>query len=357
LKRQTGKLGLSRLLTASWAIGLGWLVMLGTPSAANAVEWNPAPPAEYRVVPGDTLWSIAGRFLRRPWEWRDVWRGNPDIENPDLIYPGDRIVLDHRGDQSFLRLDQGGGGSERLSPRIRVTPLINPVPVIPLQAIVPFLTRPQVIETEALDSMPYVVDLAEEHVIGGPGDRVYVRSIHAAQPVDYTILRPGQPYKDPDTAAILGHEAAFIADATLEITGDPATLAIQRSEKEVRIGDCVMPARRFDLGSGFFPHAARRGLRGHILSVLDGVSQIGQFSVVAIDRGRNDGVQTGDVFEIWQKGEAVRDTIKPEFGEKLVGNEVRAGVLMVFLPYRRVSFALVMNAERFIHVLDSVRAP
>ena len=340
----------------NWAFKLVWLVGMGGVSAADAVEWNEAPPAEYRVVPGDTLWSIAGRFLQRPWEWRDVWRGNPEIDNPDLIYPGDRIVLDGRGDQTFLRLENGGG-EERLSPRIRATPLGNPVPVIPLQTIAPFLTRPQVIETEALDSLPYVVDLAEEHVIGGPGDRVYVRSINAAQPANYTILRPGQTYRDPDTSAALGHEAAFIADAYLEVTGDPATLAIQRSEKEVRIGDRAMPARRLDLGSGFFPHAARRGLRGHILSVLDGVSQIGQFSVVAIDRGRNEGVQTGDVFEIWQKGEAVRDTIKSQFGEKLVGNEVRAGVLMVFLPYRRVSFALVMNAERFIHVLDSVRAP
>ena len=341
---------------ASWAFKLVWLVGMGSVSAADAVEWNPAPPAEYRVVPGDTLWSIAGRFLQRPWVWREVWRGNPEIDNPDLIYPGDRIVLDHRGGQNFLRLENGGG-EERLSPRIRVTPLANPVPVIPLQTIAPFLTRPQVIETEALDSLPYVVDLAEEHVIGGPGDRLYVRAIHAAQPANYTILRPGQTYRDPDTSAVLGHEAAFIADAYLEVTGDPATLAIQRSEKEVRIGDRAMPARRLDLGSGFFPHAARRSLRGHILSVLDGVSQIGQFSVVAIDRGRNEGVQTGDVFEIWQKGEAVRDTIKSQFGEKLVGNEVRAGVLMVFLPYRRVSFALVMNAERFIHVLDSVRAP
>jgi hypothetical protein len=319
------------------------------------VDWKTERPLEYRVVEGDTLWSIAGRFLNRPWEWPEVWRGNSQIGDPDRIYPGDVIVLDTRLGAPVLRLQ--GAVEERLSPRIRVTPLAPPVPVVPLKTIGPFLTRPQVIDAEALEKLPYVVELSEEHVLGGPGDRLYVRSIHAPEIRDYSIIRPGREYIDPDTRAVLGREAIYIGEGYLEATGDPSQVLMTRAEKEARAGDRLTPTPRIVVGSDFKPHAARKGLAGRIISVIDGVTQIGQFSVVALNRGRMDGVETGHVFEIWQKGPEIRDTVISRSGDSVAGPERRAGVLMVFLTYNRVSFALVMNAERFIHVQDIVRAP
>ena len=322
---------------------------------ALGVEWRPERPDAYRVVEGDTLWSIAGRFLKRPWEWPEVWRGNSQIGDPDRIYPGDVIVLDSRLGAPVLRLQ--GAAEERLSPRIRVTPLAEPVPVIPLKTIGPFLTRPQVIEAEALERLPYVVELAEEHVMGGPGDTLLVRSIVTLNPRNYSIIRPGREYVDPDTRAVLGREAIHIGEGYLESAGDPATVLMTRAEKEVRAGDRLIPTPRIVLEADFRPHAGRKGLSGRIISVIDGVTQIGQYSVVALNRGHLDGVEAGQVFEIWQQGPEIRDTVHSYFGESLMGLEQRAGLLMVFLVYNRVSFALVMSAERFIHVQDSVRTP
>ncbi|ROO25298.1 hypothetical protein SAHL_14565, partial [Salinisphaera orenii YIM 95161] len=71
-------------------------------------------PLRYVVKPGDTLWDIAGYYLRDPWYWPQLWNDNPDIDNPHRIRPGDVLVLSRAGDGQ-PRLDRGG--RERLSPR------------------------------------------------------------------------------------------------------------------------------------------------------------------------------------------------------------------------------------------------
>lgn len=321
----------------------------------RAVELRSSAPVRYTVVEGDTLWDIAARFLDKPWDWSTVWRKNPAIADPDRIYPGDVIVLDQTG--ATPRLSIGKPSDTRLQPGIRVIQLSSAIPVIPARLIRPFLTHPRVVDEDDLSVQPYVVELAEEHVLGAVGGEAYVRSITETNPVNYIIYRPGSEYQDGETGEPLGTEALFIAEATLRQTGDPATLVIGNAEKEVRTGDRLMPAGPELIGFGFSPHPPRADLSGHIIGVLDGVTQIGQFSVVSLDRGQADGVEVGHVFEIWQKGQSIRDTVRMGFGDTLTGPEQKAGVLMVFQIFQRVSFALVMKAERFIHVQDRVRAP
>jgi hypothetical protein len=231
------------------------------------------------------------------------------------------------------------------------------VPAIPMKVIGPFLTRPRVLRAEDLESLPYVVAMPDEHIVGGTGTRVYVRAIPPGGPQAYTVFRAGPPYQDPDTGAVLGQESAFIADAQLEQAGDPATLMLARAEKEVRTGDRLLPAEIEPVRIAFQPHAPKTRIRGHIISVLDGVTQIGQYSVVALDRGAAEGIEPGQVLEIWQTGRPIRDIVQGGFGETIVPPEQRSGLLMVFRVFDHVSYALVMNATRFIHILDAVQTP
>lgn len=85
-----------------------------------------------------------------------------------------------------------------------------------------------------------------------------------------------------------------------------------------------------------------------------GVRFVGRLQVVTIDLGTLDGVQPGHVFQIAQQGEVISD---PRSQEALTLPSEAAGTLMVFRPYDRVSYALVMEASTVLEVGDLVRSP
>ncbi len=331
------------------------LLLSCTLSAATPVAVNPAHPDRYVVVPGDTLWDISERFLRDPWRWPEVWHVNPQIENPHLIYPGDIIVMtyvDGKPQLSLLR-----GTTVKLSPTVRSEALAVAIPTIPIDAIHPFLSRPYVVDQNQLDSAPYVVDYVDEHIVGGAGHRIYVRAIENRDHATYDVVRMGDPYKDADTGEIIGHEALYIGSAELQRTGDPATLLLSRTELENLPGDRLLPAAEDEPMLSFQPKAPAAQIDGSIISVLNGVTQIGQYNVVVLDRGTDNGLQVGDVLTIEHKGETVLDKVTEEPTDTVALPNEPAGTLMVFRTFPRVSFGLVMRATRAIHVLDRVRNP
>ena len=331
------------------------ILLTGQVLAADNVAVNPSHPDRYTVVKGDTLWDISGRFLRDPWRWPDVWYVNPQIANPHLIYPGDVIVMTYVNGQPRLSLERGS--LVKLSPKVRSTPLGGAIPAIPIDAINQFLTRPFVMDEGELESAPYIVHFANEHILGSDNIKAYIRSIETEDNLQWHIVRPGDAYKDADTGEVLGYEALYIAGADLQRIGDPATVMINQTELESAIGDRLLPVSKDVPVSAFYPKAPDSEIKGSIISVLNGVTQIGQFNVVVLDRGANDGLAVGDVLAIDHKGATVRDPVSPERGDTVTLPNEPAGTLMVFRTFPRVSFGLVMDATRAIHVLDRVRNP
>jgi hypothetical protein len=310
-------------------------------------------PDRYTVVRGDTLWDISGRFLRSPWRWPEIWHVNPQIANPHLIYPGDVLELVYIDGRPQLRLRRG---TVKLSPRVRSTPWDGAIPTIPVDAIAPFLTRPYVIGADELDAAPYVVDFADEHILGGAGQRAYARSIEDDSHIKYEIVRPGGPYRDGETGEILGYEARYIGAAELLRVGDPATVFINATELESVIGDRLLAAGEERATANFTPTAPTMPIEGTIIAVFNGVSQIGQYNVVVIDRGEADGLAPGTVLRIDRRGQTIRDVVAGS-GERVTLPDEQAGLLMVFRTFDRVSFGLVMHATRVMNVDDKVRNP
>ena len=342
-------------------------------------------PERYVVVKGDTLWDISKRFLKDPWLWPSVWHINPGIRNPHLIYPGDVIVMYIVDGKPYITLDgQAGvqpegvasGGSTqqpvrvpaevkpglkvvKLSPSSRVSGIHKAISTIPVSAIRAFLDRPRVVTEDELEDAPYIVSSYEEHLISGTGNKVYARELR--NPIaGYNIVRPGKEYVDPETGDVLGFEAIYLADARFIKSGkdedEPATLMVTKAMREILNNDVLIPHEQREEMFQFTPRAPDSQVKGQIMSVFNGVSQIGQYMVVVLNRGERDGLAPGHVLAVMQKGAEVNDQRKWFFSSVELPDE-RAGIMMVFKTYQNLSYALIMEADRVMHVNDRFENP
>ncbi|MHA6232203.1 LysM peptidoglycan-binding domain-containing protein [Pseudomonas mohnii] len=336
---------------------LALLLLASAGWAHGQVQLREGFPQTYTVVAGDTLWDISAKFLREPWQWPELWQANPRIENPDLIYPGDSLSLVYVNGQPRLTLDRGASrGTLKLSPRVRSSPVAEAIPSIPLRSIKSFLLSNRIVDkVEDFDQAPYIVAGDAERVLSGSGDHIFARGqFDPAQPV-YGIFRQGKVYTDPLTQAFLGINADDIGSGEILATeGDVATLALQRTTQEVRLGDRLFSGEERSINTTFMPSAPKNEINGLIIDVPRGVTQVGALDVVTLNKGQRDGLAEGNVLEVMKTGETVRDRIT---GQPLKIPDERAGLLMVFRTYDKLSYGLVLKASRSLAVMDKVRNP
>ncbi len=327
-------------------------------------------PEVYTVVRGDTLWDISGRFLTDPWEWPKVWKANPGIKNPHLIYPGDHIALryDANGVPSLVVTRNGeeigdsviygensGGGTEKLSPRIREQSLKDAIPMIPGDAIRQFLVYPRVVSAKQLRKAPYVIGNYEGRLTSALGHEIYARgNINSSQP-SYGIFRRSKELRDPVNNELLGHEVTHVASARLLQEGDPATLLITSNKMETISGDRLMST-----GNGFAQHTyvprtpAIQGGEGRVVSLVDAITQAGRNQIVVLNLGDRAGIKIGDVLAVERRGGVIKDRFSRNKKSTVALPSTRTGVVMVFQTFDKVSYALVMESTRPINRDDVV---
>ncbi len=337
------------------------LLLTSVYALADTIVLKKQHPTQYVIVKGDTLWDIASRFLRDPWRWPDIWHVNPQIANPHLIYPGDIVVLTYKNGRPQLELRRGGQAGRRvvkLSPQIRQTSIAQAIPSIPLDAIQQFLSRPSVVSEKILKTAPYIVASLDEHLIAGQNDKIYARGIIPNSHNQFTIVRPGKAYLNPNNKKdILGYEAVYIGESIVKKYGDPTTLYVAQSSREILIGDRLIPTSNKPLGFNFTPHPPSNPVNGQIISVIDGVSRIGQYQVVAVNLGTEHGMERGHILAVYQTGKMVRDIIGENRSKTVKLPDEKSGYLMVFRAFNRLSYALVMEANRAMRVFDPVTNP
>jgi len=328
---------------------------------------NPNAPKSYVVKRGDTLWGIASMFLRDPWLWPEVWYINPQVANPHLIYPGDTLALAYGANgRPQIRLEQGGAA--RLDPRLRSDPIDGAIPTIPYTTIAAFLSRPSILTADQVKHAPYVIAFRDDHEVAGSNNEIYVKNLNAADRARYSVVHVGVPLRDPDDGKVVGYEGIYTGTALVSKPGEVTKAVLIDTARETLRGDKVMPTDT-DVPLNFLPSAPRTNVRGRILLVVDGTDLIGQFQVVAINRGLRDGIGNGTVLAIDRQGDTVRDTYAhgasftreshnfTSFAKKVKLPDERTGTMLVFRTFDRVSYALVLGATDTIRVYDVVHNP
>jgi LysM repeat protein len=341
----------NRLRLASAAFVASLVLGSLTAFSQNSPRLAEDAPDKYVVQVGDTLWDISATFLKDPWYWPEIWYVNPQVENPHLIYPGDVLALTYV--DGAPRVTNMLGSSHRLSPEARVTPLSEAITSVSHEVIAAFLSRGVVVEKSEVDSLPYLVAMRGEHLIAAAGNTVYVRGGTAEVGARYNIVHIGDKLIDPDDNRLVGYQGIEVGSGTLRRTGDPASLAITESKREARQGDRLIPTS-VEIPLNFFPKAPSSNIEGQLIAVVGGLTQIGQYHVVVINRGTTDGLAIGDVLTVWQRGIVVKDRV--EGGNVRLPDE-QAGTIMVFKAYDRIAYGLVMEATEALHVHDYVRNP
>jgi hypothetical protein len=337
--------------------------------AAESPVLNPNAPESYVVKRGDTLWGIAKVFLRDPWYWPEIWQANQQIQNPHLIYPGDTLRLVYIDGKPRLTLQPGTverGNSARVLPRIRSQPLEAAVTTIPYESVAAFMSKPTVLSKDQIKGAPYVFATRDDHVALGAGDTIYARDF--AKPAEvgahYSVIRIGDALRDPDSHEILGYDGIFTASARVTRLGDPTTLIMTDSARETELGDKLFLSA-VDVSLDFIPSPPKVKVDGRIMAVSDGVSVIGQYQVVVINRGSRDGLAPGNVLAVLEVGGVQRDTVNHGYlggMSRLFAPHVRlpderTGTFMVFKTFDRLSYGLIMEAKNIIRVSDRVVNP
>lgn len=336
-----------------WSWLAGFFILMNIPMMAAALVLKAGAPAVYTVQPGDTLIGIASRYLQDASDWPLLLQNNPHVRNPYQLYPGEVLTLGTYHSNPRLTITQGG--VIKLSPQIRSYPINKPIPIIPLSTIKPFLNGALVVNKNELDSAPYIVAHADKHITTGAGDSVYVMGLPDTKTnTEFAIFRQGQAYIDPQTKKNLGYAAINVGFAQLEKNGQPATLLVTETTREVLTGDRLQASARAQINNDFIPTNPYVPVKGQIIAVLDGVTQISQYQIIVLDRGRTNGLQVGNLLDIYQLGQTIKDPIHHE-NVKLP--DEHAGQLMVFRVFNQVSYGIVLIATTPIHTLDIVVNP
>lgn len=321
----------------------------------QAVELNDNVPETYIVQKGDTLWGIAGMYLVEPWLWPELWDVNPQIDNPHLIFPGDELYLVWVDGKPRLRLKRGR--DVKLTPNMRVTPLDLAIPIIPLDEIGPWLMRHRIMSAEELNDSGYIFAGDQDHIIAGPGDRVFGRGQFPEGERAFGIYRAGSIYVDPVTEEELGYQAIDIGNAKLTSpdSQEVKELEITRVTEEARIGDRLLPLEERILDATFQPRPPGTEIEDAFMIAVDGgLTQIGEMSIVVVNKGYREGLEIGHVVAVYQAGDLVFDKVAEE---NVRLPDTRAGLAMIFEVFEKASYAVILKASRPLKVMDKIKNP
>lgn len=333
---------------------------------ADVLNIRADAPTTYVVVKGDTLWDISNLFLDEPWLWPELWRHNTQIENPHLIYPGDKLTLRYENGQPVLELDREKH-SLVLTPGSRVSIKPNPISMLPWSSFAPYVRNGSMMPAREYRRLPTLLG----DNLGTPrfADKDYVLAHKLPDPDQtYQVVRKQREVYDSDGNS-LGMQITHLSAATVSnsLSDDRQVVRLNDATMEAKQGDKLIPFNKFK-GDDLRLAPANAEV-GEIVESLNGNVLIGRRDVVIVNLGASE-VKPGTVFGIYKKGDDVvydkekvyRSTtarILELFSTKQRVEQpaYKIGELIVLRSFENASYAWVTKTDTHIRKGDFIAKP
>jgi LysM repeat protein len=253
---------------------------------------------DYKVKKGDTLWDITQEELKDPFLWPKVWKENPDIENPDKIYPNQIIKIP-------LRLLQ----QEVIEPKpITKKPARKPQPTEiekPFEKIIAPVKKEYLVDKNILiksgyiaDSFDYsgeIVDSVNEKSLLSKGDYAYIKTKKPVNKGDkFYIIRSVEKVKHPKFGDKLGYLVEILGAAEVVEDNDCIKVRITESFNEITIGNLL--DNFYEIEPPLAEETYRMpDINGYIVATKQFQIINSTWDIVYIDKGKKDGLGVGDL--------------------------------------------------------------
>jgi LysM repeat protein len=250
---------------------------------------------DYTVMTGDTLWDISQKELQDPFSWPKIWKENPDIANPDRIYPQQKIRIPLFLLQKEITLSEIQ--EKKLGEKVPEKETVGKIEPSPKEYLV---GRALLIASgyiaDSVHSVGSIVDSPTGRTILGVGDYAYVETDSPAEVGEkFYVIRPVEEVIHPKSGKMLGYliEVLGIAEIVGQ-DGDEMKVKITASYTDILTGSLldsyyeVEPPYRMDTPRK--PH-----IDGHIVAAKELRTLNGILDIVYLDRGKREGLEVGDV--------------------------------------------------------------
>jgi len=360
---------------------LGLLVIVWAASIVTAQEAPPSTSPDTRVYiikQGDTLWNISGEVYQDPSKWPVIWELNPQIENPNAISPGEKLILEDtrpREEMPPVTPEEAMGPVIRKMPEEIVTypevlPPVAAPPVgkdetfvmepsdvyyIPKVLNAGFLTEKEMEDSGAIDHT------REEKKLLTDDNIVFIklpkkRLVALKRGDRFTIFRVAEKVKHPVTRRTVGYAITIVGE--LEVTSIGAKTAaavISHANDVIMIGDRVRP---FEASvKTIRVHKGTDPVVGYIVYTLSSEKyfvedpMIAENDIVYIDRGYADGVQTGNVFDVLRIRDEYNDgDLTAEEYQQMLESDTPTGELAkggIIYPPDVIGQIVVLKADEY----------
>ena len=375
------------------------MVISTTAATADTLRVRKNAPARYTVKRGDTLWGISGKYLYRPWKWPALWGMNrKQIRNPNLIYPGQTLVLTYVNGKPRLSVARGSKSdipTFKLNPKVRDLGSGYAIPTIDVNFYHMFMKTPQFMTQEQLGRAARIVAGPDNRMYYSGGDRIYADGI--SEPGTYLVFRSNGPIVDPRSKANLGILVEFVGEASTLVTPnsrlsyrtaeEQANLAsdeyysntkngllvgkkvvtrtaqpmiVDGALSEIHQGDYLIKKTPEFTEFHYMPHEPETRVDADIISIMEGVEESGTMQTLILNKGEADGLDNGTVLSIYRRGQVVKSDWKSpnEKATRFVNtpNE-EIGLAMVYRTGAHVSSAIILESIKNVNRGDLLSTP